>query len=100
MQTQSVTLVTIIAESILQEQLCELALELGSNGYTVTACSGSGSQGARTGMMDMDLNVKIEILTQPSIADSIVLEVERRFALNYALVLFIQPVTALANRQY
>lgn len=100
MQTQSVTLVTIIAESILQEQLCELALELGSNGYTVTACSGSGSQGARTGMMDVDMNVKIEILAQSSVADTIASDVERRFAANYALVLFMQPVTALGSRQF
>ena len=99
MQAQSLTLVTIIVESILQEQLCQLALELGSTGYTVSACNGSGSQGTRSGLMDVDMNVKIEILANQTVADSITSEVKRRFATNYGLILFTQPVTALANRQ-
>lgn len=46
MEIQSVTLVTIIAESALQESLCKLALRLGATGYTITLCTGSGSRGA------------------------------------------------------
>jgi nitrogen regulatory protein PII len=96
MEKQTVTLLTIIAESVLVEQVCKLALEAGATGYTVTDCIGSGTKGIRTGTMDMARNVRIEILARHETADIIMGQVEKRFAHNYALTLFTQMVTALA----
>jgi hypothetical protein len=95
METQSVTLVTIVAESPLQEPLCRLALQLGASGYTVTPCNGSGSRGTRRGLTDTDLNVKIEILARQAVAEAIAAAVGQRYAPDYALILFMQPVSAL-----
>lgn len=64
MHMQTVILVTIIAEAALQESLCKLALRLGAAGYTVTPCTGSGSRGVRRGLTDVDMNVRIDILTR------------------------------------
>jgi nitrogen regulatory protein PII len=95
MEKQTVILLTIIAESILMEQVCKLALEAGATGYTMTDCIGSGTKGIRTGTMDMDKNVRIEILARQETAETIMEQVEKRFAQNYALTLFTQTVTAL-----
>jgi copper chaperone CopZ len=67
MEMQPVTLVTIIAESALQTSLCKLVLNVGAVGYTVTPCIGSGSRGVRRGLIDVDMNVKVEILTRPEV---------------------------------
>lgn len=97
MEKQSAILITIIAESILKEKLCKLALEAGASGYTISECSGCGKKGIRSGMMDMDKNVRVEILARPEIAEIILSNVEQRFAPNYALTLFTQTVNALAH---
>jgi hypothetical protein len=96
METQTVTLVTIIAEAALQEPLCKLALKAGAGGYTVSPCTGSGSRGVRRGLTDVDMNVKVEILTRSAVAEVIAAEVAQRYAPHYALILFMQPVNALA----
>ena len=96
METQTVTLVTIIAEAALQDPLCKLALRSGATGYTVTPCTGSGSRGVRRGLTDVDMNVRIEILTRQPVAEAIAAEVAQHYAPNFALVLFMQTIHALA----
>ena len=95
MEMQSVTLVTIIAEAALQAPLCKLVLKAGAGGYTISPCTGSGSRGVRRGLIDVDMNVKVEILTRPDVAEIIAAEVTQRYAPYYALILFMQPVSAL-----
>lgn len=95
MEMHSVTLVTIVAESVLQEALCNLALRAGATGYTSLPCTGSGSRGVRRGLTDVDMNVKIEILAHPPVAQAIAAEVAEQYAPDYALILFMQPVSAL-----
>lgn len=51
---------------------------------------------ARSGLTNADMNVRIEILTRPSVAETIAAEVAQHYAPNYALILFTQTVNALA----
>ena len=95
MDMHSVTLVTIVAESALQQALCKLALRAGATGYTIMPCTGSGSRGVRRGLTDVDMNVKLEIIAHPPVAEAIAAEVAALYAPDYALILFVQPVSAL-----
>ena len=96
MDMRTVTLVTIVAESVLQEALCHLALRAGASGYTIMPCTGTGSRGVRRGLTDVDMNVKIEILAHPTVAEAIAAKVAEEYAPDYALILFMHPVSALA----
>jgi nitrogen regulatory protein PII len=89
------TLVTIIAEAVLQDRLIQVLTKLGASGYTITPAQGAGSHGRRMGdMAGYNTNIEIKTLVALEASDQL-LENLRPLQSNHALIAFRQPVDGL-----
>ena len=92
-------LVTIIAETVLEESLCREILELGATGYTVTETHGRGTKGIRTGQVPGE-SVRIEALVSQEAADAIVAHLRERYFEDYAVIAWLEEVEAVRGSKY
>lgn len=93
-------LVTIITESALENEICELVESLGASGYTVTNARGSGSRGIRDAGWSASGNVRIEVVCSPELALRIAREVSERYYQDYAMILFEHDVRVLRSDKF
>ena len=93
-------LVTIITESALENEICELVESLGASGYTVTNARGSGSRGIRDAGWSVSGNVRIEVVCGPGLALEIAKEVSERYYQDYAMILFEHDVRVLRSDKF
>lgn len=99
METTRVKLVTIIAESVLEERLVQDVRRLGARGYTRSDVRGEGSRGRRVGDVE-GANVRLECLVSAEVADRIVTELAERYFENYALVAYVEDVAVVRGHKY
>lgn len=92
-------LVTIIAESVLEERLCRELKTLGAKGFTVLASSGEGSRGIRAGEIPGE-NVRIETVVSAEVAERIMEHVSTHYFKHYAIICFISEVAVLRGEKY
>ncbi len=93
-------LVTIITESILETELCELLESLKVSGYTVTNARGSGSRGSRSAGWSVSSNVRIEVVCSQALAEQIAKTVSDRYYDDYAMILFEHDVRVLRAEKF
>jgi len=98
METQELTLVTIIAERFLRDQLVERIRELGSRGFTLTDVSGEGSRGIRAHEWEGP-SVKIETLVSPDVAEAIV-EATAGYFEHHALIVYTSSVRVVRKQKF
>lgn len=67
---QSVTLLTIVAESLIESRLIEDLVACGVLGWTLTPARGAGPANRRLSEVEGG-NVKIEVLASPQVADAV-----------------------------
>jgi nitrogen regulatory protein PII len=89
------TLVTIIAEAVLQDRLIHVLTKLGASGYTITPAQGAGSHGRRMGdMAGYNTNIEIKTIVALEASDQL-LEDLKPLQSNHALIAFRQTVDGL-----
>lgn len=89
------TLVTIIAEAVLQDRLIHVLKNLGASGYTITPAQGAGSHGRRMGdMAGYNTNIEIKTLVALEASDQL-LEDLKPLQSSHALIAFRQTVDGL-----
>jgi nitrogen regulatory protein PII len=89
------TLVTIIAEAVLQDRLIQLLTKLGVSGYTIIPAKGSGSHGRRMGdIAGYNTNLEIKTIVASEISD-LLLEDLKSLQASHALIAFRQTVDGL-----
>ena len=89
------TLVTIIAETVLQDRLVQVLTKLGASGYTITPAQGAGSHGRRMGdMAGYNTNIEIKTLVALEASDQL-LEDLRPLQSSHALIAYRQTVDGL-----
>ena len=93
-------LVTIITESVLETELCELLESLGASGYTVTNARGKGSRGIRDAGWSVSGNVRIEIVCSEALAATIASTVSEKYYQDYAMILFEHDVRVLRAEKF
>lgn len=93
------TLVTIVAEPVLEEQLTALLRRLGARGFTVTDSRGEGSRGMRASEVPGQ-GVRIESVVSRAVADRILEEVARQYFANYAVIAFVSEVEVVRGEKY
>lgn len=93
-------LVTIVTESILEQELCDSLKKLGASGYTVTDARGAGSRGVRNAGWQTSGNVRIEVLCNAEVAERIASYVRKRYYDNYAMILFDTDVSVLRPEKF
>jgi len=99
MQAETLQLVTIVAESVIVEQLLAGLKRLGASGFTVTEAIGEGSRGRRVGEVPGD-NRRIETLVGPDVAQRILDLLAERYFANYALVVWTTDVRVVRGEKY
>jgi nitrogen regulatory protein P-II 2 len=93
-------LLVIIAEASIEKQLVDLVIQLGAHGYTVTDVRGRGATGVREGIWEVDRTIRMEILCESAVADTIASEVMAKYAANFGLSLYFSDVDVLRPEKY
>lgn len=99
MHTESLKLVTIVAEAVLADQLLATLKRLGTTGHTLTQVRGEGSRGLRAGEVPGD-NQKIEVLVSAPVADQILEVLATQYFPNYAVVAWVSEVAVVRGKKY
>jgi len=99
MHTVSAKLVTVVAESVLEEQLVAELHRLGARGHTVVAAHGAGSRGMRASDPPGD-GVRIEVVVSELVADRILEHVATRYFPHYAVIAFVSDVQIVRGEKY
>jgi nitrogen regulatory protein P-II 2 len=99
MQTTKLKLVTIIAESILEERLLRELRQLGARGYTIGAARGEGSRGFH-GIDWEGQNVRLETLVSAEVAARILEHVSRHYFADYAVIVYTLDAEVLRSEKY
>jgi nitrogen regulatory protein P-II 2 len=99
MQTTKLKLVTIIAESILEDRLVRDLKQLGARGYTVGEVRGEGTRGVRG--IDMEgQNIRIETLVGAETAQRILTHIAQQYFADYALIVYSVDAEVLRSSKY
>lgn len=99
MPTETLKLVTIVAETVLTDQLLAALKRLGVSGYTVTEASGEGSRGRRVGEVPGD-NCRLETLVTEDLATRILDLLAAQYFANYAVVAWTTDVQVVRGEKY
>ncbi len=99
METHDLTLITIVAEPVLEERITRECMQLGATGYTVIEARGRGSRGIRTGDIPGQ-NIRIETLVSEEVADRILTRASEKWFPHYAVVVWDTPVRVVRGEKY
>ena len=99
MDLHRLCLVTIVAETVLGDQITRSLLELGATGYTVTESRGRGSRGIRTGDIP-GTGLRIEAVVGTEVARAILKMVQERYFADYAVIAWTTEVDVVRGDKY
>lgn len=93
MQTQEMTLLVIISESLLEDMIIDEITELGAKGYTITEARGKGTHGKRSGRWTQGGNIRIEVVGDGALCERIIQSLIAKYDVDYGLLMYTLPVT-------
>jgi nitrogen regulatory protein P-II 2 len=99
METAPMTLVTIIAEGILEERIARELHGLGARGHTAVDVRGEGSRGVRATEVE-GKNVRIDVLVNAAVAQTILEHLQREYFEHYAVVAYLTDVSVIRGEKY
>ncbi len=99
MNTHSMTLLTVIAETLLKDRLVHEIRHAGARGFTLTEVSGEGSRQRRVSEILGD-NIKIEIIAKREIAEAILEVLQRDYFPRYAVIAYLSEVQVVREQKY
>lgn len=94
------TLVTIVAEAVLERHLAEDLKRLGAHGYTATEARGAGHRGVRAAEWEYNANIRIETICEQKVAEAIMAHLVRTYYANYAMIAFTQEVEVIRPEKF
>jgi hypothetical protein len=92
-------LVTIVAETAIEDRLVADVRRLGATGYTIAPAGGEGSRGLRTDDLGGQ-NVRLETLVTAEVADRILAHVAERYFPHHACVAWVSEVRVVRGEKY
>ena len=92
-------LVTIVAETVLEDPITRGLLERGATGYTVTDTRGRGSRGIRSGDVPGE-SVRIEVVVGDEAARRILEWIRDSYFPNYAVIAWVTRADVLRGEKY
>jgi len=99
MKSQDVFLVSLVAESVLEEKIIAELIGLGAKGYTTYEVRGYGSRGARSSDVD-GKNIKIEVIASKKIADLIMSTCKEKYFDSYGMVGWLTKIDVLRESKF
>ncbi len=88
-------LVTIVTETVLEQDVCEVLEDLGAAGYTVTNARGKGSRGIRDAGWSTSSNIRVEVVCSDDVAERIARTLRQKYYDDYAMIIFESDVRVL-----
>ena len=92
MPVQSMLLLTILTEAVLEDTIIDEIVDLGAKGYTITDARGRGTHGVRSGKWTAGGNIRIEVVGDAALCARIVERLQRQYEKDYGLLMFTTPV--------
>jgi len=92
MPAQSMILLTILSEAVLEDTLIDEIMLLGAKGYTISEARGRGTHGLRTGKWSAGGNIRIEVIGDPVLCSSIVKRLQAGYERDYGLLMFTSAI--------
>jgi nitrogen regulatory protein P-II 2 len=99
MTAAELTLVTIVAEKILEPKLERLVLDAGASGYTATDARGQGSRNMGSQTFEGH-NVRIETVVSSEIASRILDQITEVYFPYYGVIAFTSQVSVVRGEKY
>lgn len=99
METVQRKLVTIIAESFLEDRLIHDIKKLGAKGYTITLAKGEGSRGVRASEWEGG-NIRLETIVSQDVADRILQQMSNAYFPNFAVIVYVENVEVVRGHKY
>lgn len=92
MSAQSMVLLTILSEAVLEDILIKEIMVLGAKGYTITEARGRGTHGLRTGKWTASGNIRIEVIGDTALCARIAERLHANYERDYGLLMFTSAV--------
>ncbi len=99
MLTYPFKLVTIIAEPVLEPRITQELRKLGASGFTVVEGRGQGSRALHAAEIP-GINVRIETIVPPDVAERIVLHVAKSYFNDYKVIAYLSDVQVVRGEKY
>jgi hypothetical protein len=99
MSSHEIHLLTVVAESVLEDRLVREVTALGATGWTVTPCRGHGSSGGHAGDFEGG-NVRVEVLVPTDQLEAVWALLERDYFDRYSSVAWSAPVRVRRPHKY
>jgi nitrogen regulatory protein PII len=93
------TLITVVSESLLKDELLKLMREEGATGFTVTQADGEGSSATRVTEWEGP-NVRIETILSAETADRIITQLSETYFDNYGVIAWLTDVSVLRGMKF
>lgn len=93
-------LLTVVTEAAIETSLLHDLDKLGVSGYTVTDARGRGSRGVRDAAWKEAANIRIEVICNRAMAETIVQHLQTHYYANYAMVSFMRDVEVLRPEKF
>jgi hypothetical protein len=94
------TMLTIVTEALLENDLVELFEARKIRGWTIVAARGMGAHGEKRGSFDANENIQIELIVDTASAEALAEEIMARFGEHYALVQWLSDVRVLRANKF
>lgn len=98
-EISTLSLVTIVTENLLKEQITDLLRKHGVTGFTISRVDGEGSRGTRASDWEGP-NLKIEIIASQTIAEKILSSISDKFFRDYAVIAWLSEVRVLRGDKF
>jgi nitrogen regulatory protein P-II 2 len=99
MHTHAFKLVTIIAEPVLEPRITQELRRLGATGFTVVDGHGQGSRALHAAEIP-GINVRIETIVPPEVADRIVEHIAATYFTDYEVIAYLSDVAVVRGDKY
>jgi hypothetical protein len=93
------TLVTIVTEGLLKEQLIAILRRHGATGFTITRTDGEGSRGVRASDWEGP-NLRFECIVPHDAGERILQDVGEAFFENYSVIAWLTEVAVLRGDKF
>jgi nitrogen regulatory protein P-II 2 len=94
------SLLVIIAEANLEKLLIKDVQKLGAVGYTVIDVRGGGHSGVREGTWEADRTIRMEVIADEKMADTIAQHVLEQYGNDFGITLYFSTVSVLRPQKF
>ncbi|QLI81163.1 transcriptional regulator [Chitinibacter fontanus] len=94
------TMLTIVTEAVLENDLVALFEAQKVRGWTIVAARGKGAHGEKRGSFDANENIQIELIIDTASGEALAEDIMRRFGEHYALVQWLSEVRVLRGNKF